>query len=80
MTEVLGKNQEECLESADKCPICKRPNIIYRKLRDDYICGWCKHFFKRNNDGKIELMGQRIFRNKQWQDVLLLEKQVLVTT
>ena len=71
MSEVLEKYQEEGLVNADKCPVCNRPNIIHRKVRNDYICGWCKNFFKRNGDGKIEHLGQRIKRNGQWKDSCL---------
>jgi hypothetical protein len=70
MPNILEEYQEKALVSADKCPVCKRPNIIHRKLRNDYICGWCKNFFKTNN-GRMEHLGKRIFRDRKWQDSYL---------
>jgi len=58
----------------DNCPFCNRLNIIYRKWLDDFICGWCKNFFKIN-DGKVEHLGQRIFHDRKWQDIDLRVKQ-----
>ena len=40
------------------CPICKFPNIIFRKRRNDYFCGHCFAVYDLV-DGNIRHLGNQ---------------------
>ena len=40
------------MEIKDKCPNCKKPNLINRPARNDIWCGWCNSEFMKI-DGEL---------------------------
>ena len=57
---VLNETQERGFVNGDICPACKNMNIIYRRWRDDFVCGWCKAVFIIVK-GKIRHLGNQLF-------------------